>query len=185
MLTKGGNTIAPPEWPRAATNVLPPKPIHPVRGCIRQSDIANDDSSTLIEADNCCITTDDASTNDENMSNTGDNHEDSQTEHSKSDCCDKNASNKGDNHEDGLTEDSKNDCCNENMSSKGDKHEDSQTEHSGCDNLMNVEGNEIGDDSDRDSNHGPSKPPHIAVELVDFSTPHHKRHRSCNRSCES
>src|SRR5882762_1954077 len=78
-------------------------------------------------------------------------------------CCDKNASNKGDNCED--TEDSQSDGHNDGVNVEGDEIGD----------HVNIEGDEIGD----------RRPPHIAIEVVDFSTPRGKRHRSRNSSVGS
>jgi len=169
VLAKEGNTIAPPERPRVTTNMLPPKPVHPVGGRIRRSDIANNDSGTLIEAAN---RGDDAG-----------NREDSQTEDSESDRRDQNMSNKGDNHEDTDSKndshedtDNESDCRDKNASNKGDNCEDTEdSESDGRDDRVNIEGDEIGD----------RRPPHIAIEVVDFSTPRGKRHRSPNSSVGS
>jgi hypothetical protein len=173
VLAKEGNTIAPPERPRAAPTLLPPKPVHPVGGRIRRSDIANDDSGTPIEADD----RDNASAHDENVSNKGDNREDSQTEDSESDRHD------GDNREHTDSEndrredtDSENNRRDKNMSNKGDNCEDTEdSESDGRDDRVNVEGDEIGE----------RRPPRIAIEVVDFSTPRGKRRRSRNSSLGS
>ena len=180
MLAKEGNTIAPPEWPHTTTNKLPTKPVHPVGDQIRRSDIANNDSGTLIKAANH---DNDAGTDDKNMHNKGNNREDSQTEDSESDRCDENTSNKGDNCEDTDSEndscedtDNENDCCDKNASNKGDNCEDTEdSESDGRDDRVNIEGDEIGD----------RRPPHIAIEVVDFSTPRGKRHHSRNSSVGS
>jgi hypothetical protein len=178
VLAKEGNSIAPPKRPRAAPTLLPPKPVHPVGGRIRRSDIVNDDSGTPIEA----YDHDDASAYDENVSNKGDNREDSLTEDSESDRHDGDnreytdsendrrdvkMSNEGDSRED---TDSENNHRNKNVSNKGDNREDSESD--GRDDHVNVEGDEMGE----------HRPPRIAIEVVDFSTPRGKRRCSRNSS---